>query len=96
MSQIQTRLDASRSQIEEIDVFTRIMQGEFWDEEEVRYDRPASYVNTWAYVGLAAKGASVLDPVWACVRRSYNANGKVYRDQFRENIAWNERANGWI
>ncbi len=96
MSQIQTRLDSSHSQIEEQDVFTRIMNGEFWDEEEVRYDRPSSYCNTWAYVGLARAGSSILDPVWACVRRSYDANGKVYRDQFKANMAWSERANGWI
>ncbi len=96
MSQIQTRLDSSRSQIEEVDVFTRIMNGQFWDEEEVRYDRPSSYINTWAYVGLATSGTSVLDPVWSCVRRSYDGQGKVYRDQFRTKVAWSERANGWV
>lgn len=96
MSQIQTRLDSSRSQIEEMDVFTRIMRGEFWDEEEVRYDRPSDYRNAWAYIGVAVAGASPLDPVWSCVRRAYDANGKVYRDQFRSNVCWTERTNNWI
>lgn len=95
MSQIQTRLDSQTYQIEEVDVFTRLMNGLIWDEEEVRYDRPDSYRNTWAYVGLAKAGSSVLDPVWSCIRRSYDGRGKVYRDQFRANMVWNDRANGW-
>jgi hypothetical protein len=95
MSQIQTRLDPSRSQIEEIDVFTRLLTGQIWDEEEVRYLRPTSYINTWAYVGVAKSGASPLDPVWSCIRRSYDGRGKIYRDQFRESIAWTDVESGW-
>ena len=96
MSQIQTRLDSARYQIEEQDVFTRIMRGEFWDEEEVRYDRPLNYANAAAYIGIAAAGSSVMDPVWCVVKRSYDANGKVYRDQFRSKVSWTERTNNWI
>lgn len=96
MSIIQTRLDASRSQFEQIDIFTRIMNGEFWDEEEVRYDKPQILINGLAYVGVANAGSSVIDPVWACVRRTYDANGRSARDQFREKIAWIDRANGWL
>ncbi len=95
MAQIQTRLDSQTSQIEQIDIFTRIMNCEFYDEEEVRYDRPDNYINTAAYIGVALAGSSILDPVWACVRRLYDGRGKVYRDQFRMKMAWNDRANGW-
>ncbi len=95
MSQIQTHLGYSNYSIVEQDVFTRIMKGEFLDGEEVRYDRPIDYRAAWAYVGVAKAGASILDMVWNVIRRSYDANGKCYRDQFRANIAWSDRANGW-
>ncbi len=96
MSQITTNLGYGKQAIVEMDVFTRIMKGEFWDDEEVRYLRPLNYRNSFAYVGLAPSGSSVLDPVWSCVRRSYDANGKCYRDQFQSNIPWVEVENNWI
>jgi hypothetical protein len=96
MSLLHTNIGNGQADIVEMDTFTRIMRCQYWDTEEVRYDPPSSYINNWSYVAVAPSGSSILDPVWACVRRSYDARGKVFRDQFRKNIAWSERFNNWI
>ena len=95
MSKLQTRLGYGKTAVVEMDTFTRIIKGEFWDFEEVRYDRPSAYSNSFAYVGVATQGSSILEPVWSCIRRTYDENGKVVRDQFRQNIAWSDRFTGW-
>jgi hypothetical protein len=96
MSQTILNLGNGRESVTEDSVFTRLMNGQILDTEEVRYDSPADLRGSWAYVGVALAGSSPLDAVWSCIRRSFDGNGKRYRDQFRANIAWTDRANGWL
>ncbi len=95
MSILKTRLGYGKEAMVEMDTFTRIMKGEFWDFEEVRYDRPMDYKDAYAYIGVAPAGSPTTDFVWFCIRRTYNAFGKVARDQFRSNMAWDDRASNW-
>lgn len=95
MSQVQINLGNGKTAVTELDYFTRIMNGQFWDFEEVRYDRPLDYANAYAYVGVAPAGSSADAAVWCCVRRSYDLNGKCVRDQYRSDIAWTARTTGW-
>lgn len=84
----------SKQGVIELDVFTRILKGEFYDDEEVRIERPGSYILGEEYVGLAKAGSSVFDPVWNCARCVW-VNGKKTRMQFRSNIVWEDRITGW-
>lgn len=96
MSKITTTLGYGQTSTVEYDFFTRIMKGEFWDDEEVRYDRTNNRANAFEYCGVAPAGSSPLDPVWMCVRRCYDSQGKPYRDQFRKSISWSARTEGWM
>lgn len=69
MSLVASSLGNGLHEIKEADLFTRILTNQFEDNEEVRYDMPDTQVNTWAYIGVAKAGSSILDPVWACMRR---------------------------
>ena len=80
----------------DIDDFSRIRLGHFRDNEEVRYDRPGSYSGTcYEYVGVAEQGSGTNLPVWNCVRLTWN-NGHRVREQFKQNVAWDDRAQGWL
>ena len=72
------------------DKFTRILQGQFNNNEEARRDWSYPY----EYVAIAPNNSLTTDLVWACVRCTWNNNHKE-RWQYRENISWNDRSLGW-
>ena len=76
------------------DTFTRIMQGQIENTEEMRRDAPVSFVGSFEYIGVATAGSNTGALVWDVVRVTWSGNKKV-RYQFRENIAWDDRALGW-
>ena len=94
MSQLQTRLGYGQTGVIELDAVTRILNGQFYDNEEVRIDRPTLFDNAFEYVAVAPDGSKTSDPVWYCIRCTWVNNRKT-RLQFRENIAWDDRAQGW-
>jgi hypothetical protein len=75
--------------------FTRLLSGHVLNDEEVRRDIPLTFSSAYAYVAIGPAGASPLDPVWACIRTSYDANGRSSRVQYREAVAWSDRTIGW-
>ena len=77
------------------DTFTRIMQGQIENTEEMRRDAPVSFVGSFEYIGVATAGSSTGALVWDVVRVTWSNNKKVHY-QFRENIAWDDRALGWV
>jgi len=74
--------------------FTRILTGQFKDNEEVRLDKPAFYLNSFEYVGIALVGSSIEDDVWDVVRVEWLNNRKI-GILFRSAISWADRAVGW-
>lgn len=77
------------------DDFTRIVQGQFNNNEEVRIDRPGNYAGGFEYIAIAPTGSSTASAVWSCVRCTWSGGHKV-RMQYLENIAWDDRAiAGW-
>ena len=78
----------------EIDVFTRLMVGNIADTEELRLDVPGTFDNTYSYIGIAESGSNPSDLVWSCIRCSWTNNRKT-RIQYRTNMAWSDRAQGW-
>src|SRR5688572_23789035 len=75
--------------------FGRILNGQVRDTEEVRKDFACIDCDGYEYVAYGPAGANVNDTVWLCVRRTWE-NKVVIRTQYRENIAWSNRAEGWI
>lgn len=84
----------SKQGVIELETFNRILQGDIYDYEEIRMDKPTDYTNGFEYVGLAPTGSSIFDPVWSCVRCTW-VNMKKTRMQFRANMPWDLRINGW-
>lgn len=78
----------------ELDSFARILNGHIYNTEEVRFERPQNYLNSFEYVGLAPLGSLPTDPVWDCVRCSWVNNRKI-RMQFQAKIPWETRSVGW-
>lgn len=78
-----------------LDTFTRLKLGHIYVTEELRYDRPVSYVNSFSYCGVAIAGSATSDLVWNVTRVTYNANQRATREQYRANISWDNRTVGW-
>ena len=76
------------------DTFTRIMQGQYNNNEEVRFEVPTSYMNNYEYVAVAPVGSLPTEPVWSCVRCEW-VNNKKTRLQFRQSVSWIDRSIGW-
>lgn len=76
------------------DTFTRILQGQINDNEEIRCEKPMSYALGYEYVGLGPDGANTADPVWDVVRVEWVSSKKT-RMQYRADISWDDRAIGW-
>lgn len=96
MSRLHYDLVADRKTADlELDVFTRILTGQIYDNEEVRMDKPESYNNGFEYCGVAELGSDPSLPVWNCIRCTWMNNRKV-RMQYRSNIIWNNRSGGWL
>ena len=78
------------------DTFSRMLTDSFHDHEEVRFLKPPHTNGTcYAYMGLAINGASVSDPVWSCIRQTWEEK-KVVRLQYRTGVAWDAVTVGWI
>ena len=91
MSQVVTRLGYGVTGIVEADQFTRILNEQFYDDEEVRMLRNSVY----EYCGVALAGSLTSDPVWTCLRQSRDINGKVCRWQIKFNVVW-DNISQWI
>lgn len=74
--------------------FTRILNGQLNDTEEMRLEKPMSYGMGFEYVGVGPNGANTADLVWNVVRCEW-IDSKKTRIQYRNNIAWDDRAIGW-
>jgi hypothetical protein len=94
MSLLQYSLGYGKSAIVETDTFTRILAGQFYDYEEVRSEKPSDYGTGYEYVATAPNGSDPSDFVWQCIRCTW-VNNKKSRLQFRENLSWTNRSQGW-
>ena len=95
MSVVQTPLGYQKFAYIELDVFTRILASQFWDNEEVRVSKPSAYTDGYEYIAVADSGSSPTEPVWSCVRCTW-VNNKRTRIQFRKNLSWADRSEGWL
>lgn len=75
--------------------FGRILNEQFNDNEEVRFLKPMSYANSFEYCGVALAGSLTSDPVWTCLRCSYDNNGRKNRYQIRTGVIWDNVTQGW-
>ena len=55
----------------EVDTFTRMLNNQIYDNEEIRMEKPLTWDGTYEYMGLAPSGSLVNDPVWACIRKTW-------------------------
>lgn len=74
---------------------TRILQKEFADTEEVRYEVPSSLVGADIYIGVAADGTATSATDWNVVRVYFDANENPTRARIQLDISWDDRASGW-
>ncbi len=92
MSLLSLNLGNGRKGTIELDTFTRMLNSQIRDNEEVRMDKPDSWLNGAEYMGVAPSGSSITDTVWACIKRTW-FNNRCIRVQFKENMAWVDRDN---
>lgn len=76
------------------DTFTRILNGQILNTEELRLEKPAVYDGTFEYVGLAIAGSDIADPVWSVVRTTWVYKCRT-RIEFRSGVAWIDKHLGW-
>lgn len=88
-------LVTTTNDLAQVETFARIRAGQFKDNEEVRYAAPSSYLNTQSYIGVAITGTPTTSAEWAIIRKDYDALGNVFRERFRLNVSWDDRALGW-
>lgn len=74
---------------------TRILQKEFADDEEVRYEIPATLASGDIYIGVADDGTATSAELWNVVRIYFDANENPTRLRLQTAIAWDNRAVGW-
>lgn len=72
------------------DTFTRILQNQVYETEEIRRAAPSSFVGSYEFIAFGPKGASTGASVWDCVRCTWSM-GKKVRFQYLENISWDDR-----
>lgn len=95
MAQIETELGYGRRAIVEADTFTRIIAGQFYDDEEVRRDVGEYAGPRYEYVGVAVTGSLSSENKWCVVRATFNEQSRMSRMQYRANISWDQREQGW-
>lgn len=78
----------------ELDVFTRILNNQIYDTEEMRVEKPINYLFGYEYVAIALSGADTDKPIWACVRRTWLDN-HVTRIQYKSDVTWDFKSIGW-
>ena len=91
MSLLTERLGYARTATVELDTFTRICKGQFYDNEEIR----KFYSGAYEYICIAPIGSAISDPVWNSVRVTWLNNRKI-RMQYQENMTYSDITNGWI
>lgn len=94
MSQLLINLGYGKNGLIELDVFTRMLNDQIHDNEEVRLDKPMDYASGYEYMGVALKDSPIDLDVWSCIRRTWN-QGHCIRMQCRTDIAWEDRIFGW-
>lgn len=95
MAYIQVNLGYGRKALIDADTSKRLMQDAFYDTEEMREDSPDVCIDTYSYKAVALAGSSTASAVWSVLRTTWGAKGTPTRFQFRENVAWDDRGNGW-
>jgi hypothetical protein len=91
MSLLSLPLGYGRSAIVESDVFTRMLNDQIYDNEELRMDKPSDYTSGYEYLGLALAGSSITNAVWCCIKRTWQ-NNRCIRVQYKAAIPWTDRA----
>lgn len=94
MAQIVTELGYGKQSIVEDSTFTRLLSGQVYDDEEIRREAFTDDGSGYEYVGVAKAGSGVEDQVWCVIRRSFTSN-RCSRVQFRADISWSNRSQGW-
>jgi hypothetical protein len=90
MSQILVPLGYGKLNIIEVDTFTRMLNNQILDAEEVRLDKPISYQAGFEFMGVAPAGADVEEPLWCIIRRTWD-NKRAVRLQYKQNVKWSDR-----
>ena len=90
MSRLSYNLGYGKYADVELDTFTRILTSQIYDTEEIRKD----WDYPFEYVAIADIGSDTSLPVWNCIRCTWD-NGHKIRVQFKSNISWDNRINGW-
>lgn len=84
------KVDASAAAASE---FTRILNGQFADNEQVLNDIPStSFQNASQYIGVAPATALTSDSTWNIVRILHDAVGNEYKKSIKLAVVWNDRA----
>lgn len=94
MSLATFRLGNGKTGTIELDAFTRMLNNEIYDTEEMRLERPVGYEYGYEYMGLALSGSSPSEPVWCCIRRTW-LNKTVIRIQYKSEVIWDFKWIGW-
>lgn len=98
---LDTTVDAVRIAVESVDTKTpgselnRIMNKQFTDAEEARYDIPADLTSSSIYIGVATDGTATSAASWNIVRVYFDGNKKPSRLRIQQSISWDNRATGW-
>lgn len=92
MSLLSIKLGNGKEGIVEVDTFTRMLNNQIYDSEEMRLERGSDLTLSYEYMGIAPSGSSTSLPVWSCIRKTW-ANSRCTRVQYKDNIAWSNKAN---
>ena len=84
------RLPYGNSVVVELDTFTRMLNDQILDTEEIR----KFWAGPYEYVCLAPSGSPLNEPVWCAIRVTW-INGKKTRIQFQENMTYSDITSGW-
>lgn len=72
--------------------FTRILNGQFADNEQVLRDTPnTTFANASEYIGVALATALTSDSTWNIIRVLYDANGNEYKKSIKLAVIWDNR-----
>lgn len=95
MGKLTVNLGYGHTGTAETSTFARLLRGEVEDDEVLQFDRTSYLPTGFEYVAVAPTGSQDTDYVWNCVRCTWINNRKI-KMQYRANIAWTERFNGWL
>ncbi len=90
MSLVSFRLGNGNTGTVEIDCFTRLLNNQIYDTEEIR----KAWYGNYEYVCVGPLGSSIYEPVWNAIRTTW-INGKRFRVQYQPNLAYAYITDGW-